>query len=343
MTYIPDYVFEGEPAIGETMEVHPGIHWLRMPLPFALDHINLWLLEDGEGWTIVDTGICTDEVKAAWETLFTGVMQNRPVKRVIVTHFHPDHAGLAGWLCERFNAPLVMPLTEWTFGRMLSLDGQPPTVDAFRAFYKRAGFSPEMMETVGRRAGGYKNIVSPIPAAFQRISDGDRFDIGGRKWRMIVGRGHSPEHACLYCDDADVLISGDQVLPKISPNVSVWPQEPEGRPLGMFIDTMAHLRAEVGGDPLVLPSHNWPFRGFHARLDDLDAHHVERLDETLDALHEPSTGVDVLYRLFKRKLDEHQTFFAIGETLAHLHHLIEDGRVARATGEDGVDVFTRVA
>jgi len=343
MTFIPEYVFDGEPPLGETMEMQPGIHWLRMPLPFALDHINLWLLEDGDGWTIVDTGICTDEVKAAWETLFAGVMQNRPVNRVVVTHFHPDHAGLAGWLCERFDAPLVMPLTEWTFGRMLLLDGQEPTRDAFRAFYKRAGFTPEMMETVGHRAGGYKHIVSPIPAAFQRISDGDSIDIGGRRWRMIVGRGHSPEHACLYCDDADVLISGDQVLPKISPNVSVWPQEPEGRPLGLFIDTIAHLRDQVGGDPLVLPSHNWPFRGFHARLDDLDAHHVERLDATIAALHEPSTGVDVLYRLFKRKLDEHQTFFAIGETLAHLHHLIEDGRAVRESGEDGVDVFTRAA
>ncbi len=343
MTFIPDYVFDGEPVLGETLEVAPGIHWLRMPLPFKLDHINLWLLEDGDGWTIVDTGICRDEVKEAWEKLFSGIMANRPVKRVVVTHFHPDHAGLAGWLTERFDAPLVMPLTEWTFGRMLSLDEQDRTLDAFKSFYHRAGFTPEMMESVARRAGGYKNIVSPIPAAFQRISDGDNIQVGERRWRMIVGRGHSPEHACLYCDEADVLISGDQVLPKISPNVSVWPQEPEGRPLGLFIDTIARLRKEVSGDPLVLPSHNWPFKGCHARLDDLDAHHVERLDETVEALHEPSTGVEVLYRLFKRELDEHQTFFAIGETLAHLHHLLEDGRAVRNRRDDGVDIFKRAA
>lgn len=342
MAFTPEYAFEGEPPLGETFEVAPGIHWLRMPLPFKLDHINLWLLEDGDGWTIVDTGICTDEVKVAWETLFTGAMAGRPVKRVVVTHFHPDHAGLGGWLTERFDAPLVMPLTEWTFGRMLSLDGQDQSQEAFKKFYRRAGFSKDMMEAVSRRAGGYKNIVSPIPAAFERISDGESIEIGGRKWRMIVGRGHSPEHACLYCDEADVLISGDQVLPKISPNVSVWPQEPEGRPLGLFIDTIARLRDQVGGDPLVLPSHNWPFKGFHARLDDLDAHHVERLDETVEALHEPSTGVDVLYRLFKRELDEHQTFFAIGETLAHLHHLLEDGR-ARRDRQGDVDIFTRAA
>lgn len=343
MTFTPDYVFEGEPAIGETIKVAEGIHWLRMPLPFKLDHINLWLLEDGDGWTIVDTGICTDAVKSAWETLFQGAMEGRPVKRVIVTHFHPDHAGLAGWLTERFKVPLVMPLTEWTFGRMLYLDGPDQSLETFRAFYKRAGFTPELMETVSRRVGGYKNAVSQIPTAFQRISDGECIEIGGRSWRMIVGRGHSPEHACLYCEEADVLISGDQVLPKISPNVSVWPQEPEGTPLGLYIDSIDHIRRQVPGDPLVLPSHNWPFKGLHARLDDLDAHHVERLDETFQSLHEPSTGVDVLYRLFKRQLDEHQTFFAIGETLAHLHHLMAEGRITRERREDGVEIFSRFA
>ncbi len=341
MTYIPDYVFEGEPALGETMQVAQGIHWLRMPLPFKLDHINLWLLEDGDGWVIVDTGICTDVVKAAWETLFKGTMAGRPVNKVIVTHFHPDHAGLAGWLCEKFNAPLIMPITEWTFGRMLHLDDQAHTEAGFRSFYKRAGFTPELMDTIGRRAGGYKKNVSPIPTAFERISDGQNISIGGRDWRMIVGRGHSPEHACLYCEDAQVLISGDQVLPKISPNVSVWPQEPEGMPLALFIESIDRIRHAVSGDPLVLPSHNWPFRGLQDRLDDLDAHHVERLDETVTALFEPSSGVDVLYRLFKRQLDEHQTFFAIGETLAHLHHLLAEGRVSRDRRDDGVDIYSR--
>lgn len=343
MTYKPDYVFEGEPALGETMLVAPGIHWLRMPLPFALNHINLWLLEDGDGWTIVDTGICMDDVKAAWETLFAGVMGGRPVKRVIVTHFHPDHAGLAGWLTERFGVPLLMPLTEWTFGRMLSLERDGQSLGAYSTFYRRAGFSAEMMATVSRRLGGYGKIVSTIPSAIERIADGDNIDINGRSWRMIVGRGHSPEHACLYCETADVLISGDQVLPRISPNVSVWPQEPEGQPLALYLETLARLHGDIAGDPLVLPSHNWPFKGLHGRLEDLQAHHAERLDETLDALHAPSSAVEVLRRLFTRELDEHQTFFAIGETLAHLHHLMADGRVVRSSDADGIDVFARAA
>lgn len=342
MTFKPDYAFEGMPELGQAFEVAPGIHWLRMPLPFKLDHINLWLLEDGDEWVIVDTGICRDEVKGAWEDLFTGVMVGKKVSRVIVTHFHPDHAGLAGWLTERFDAPLIMPLAEWTFGRMVWLDGGDYSLDEFRAFYRRAGFSEDMMETVSRRVSGYKNVVAPIPAAFDRICDGDEIEIGGKSWRMIVGRGHSPEHACLYCEDADVLISGDQVLPRISPNVSVWPQEPNGRPLGLYLETLERVGIEISGNPLVLPSHDWPFYGLHARLDDLIGHHHERLDETFDAVDSPKTGVEVLRQLFSRPLDEHQTFFAIGETLAHLYHLVDQGRIKSSRTNDGIEVYERV-
>lgn len=343
MTFVPNYLFDGEPALGTTMEVAPGLHWLRMPLPFKLNHINLWLLEDGDGWTAIDTGIATDDCKGAWEKLFTDTMGGKPLKRVVVTHFHPDHIGLAGWLCERFDVPLYMPLTEWAFGRMLA--GVDPTLhlSAYRAFYRRAGFTPEMMETVTRRMGGYGTRVSTIPAAIVRIADGDVLEIGGRKWRMIVGRGHSPEHACLYCDDDDILISGDQVLPKISPNVSVWPQEPQGQPLALFLESLHRIKAEIPGDPMILPSHNWPFKGLHARLDDLIAHHDARLDETLATVAAPKTALDVLRTLFTRPLDEHQMFFAIGETLAHLHHLEKAGAVIRTTSDDGIDLFARAA
>ncbi len=342
MTYTPDYVFEGEPALGTTMEVAPGVHWHRMPLPFKLDHINLWLIEDGDGWTAVDTGICKDDVKAAWQQLFDGIMGGRPLKRVIVTHFHPDHAGLAGWLCEKFDVPLVMPMLEWTFGRMLWMDSAATTLDTYRKFYRRAGFTQEMMDAVSGRLGGYGKNVAPIPAALLPIADGDKIQIGVHDWEMIVGHGHSPEHACLYCVDLDVLISGDQVLPKISPNISVWPQHPEARPLALFLDSLSRIGARVPSEPLILPSHNWPFRGLHARLADLTQHHDERLDETADAIRSPGTGVDVLKQLFTRELDQHQMFFAIGETLAHLHHLIEDGRATRTPGPDGADIFSGV-
>ena len=341
MTFKPDYPFEGMPELGKTLEVAPGIHWLRMPLPFKLDHINLWLLEDGDEWVIVDTGICRDEVKGAWEELFTGIMAGRSVSRVVVTHFHPDHAGLAGWLTERFDAPLIMPLAEWTFGRMVWLDGGDYSLNEFRSFYRRAGFSDDMMESVSRRVSGYKNVVAPIPAAFDRLVDGDTIEIGGKSWRMIVGRGHSPEHACLYCEEADVLISGDQVLPRISPNVSVWPQEPNGRPLELYLESLSRIGSEIKGNPLVLPSHDWPFYGLHARLDDLTAHHHERLTEMFDSVDSPKTGVEVLRQMFNRPLDEHQTFFAIGETLAHLYHLVDQGRIQCSENAEGITVYER--
>lgn len=343
MTYVPNYLFEGEPALGETMEVAPGLHWLRMPLPFKLDHINLWLLEDGDGWTAIDTGIATDECKAAWERIFVGTMQGRPLKKVVVTHFHPDHVGLAGWLVERFDATFYMPLTEWAFGRMLAGVDPAQNQAAYDVFYRRAGFTPEMMQSVARRMGGYGSRISTIPTAFQRIMHGDEIEIGARRWRMILGQGHSPEHACLYSEADGILISGDQVLPKISPNVSVWPQEPVGQPLGLFLNTLERIGEEIAGDPMILPSHNWPFRGLHERLADLIVHHDERLDETLEALAEPQTALQVLKTLFTRPLDEHQMFFAIGETLAHLHHLEKSGRATRVMGPDGVDLFARAA
>jgi len=338
----PDYPFEGVPETGTTMEVAPGIHWLRMPLPFALNHINLWLLEDGDGWTIVDTGIATDEVKEAWlviaDTHFT---EQKPLKRVIVTHFHPDHMGLAGWLCERFDVPLTATLSEWTYARMLSMDTPETLSDGFHAFYRAAGFDDEMIKSVNGRVGRYGKIVSRVPTELNRVLEGDDISINNRGWRVIVGTGHAPEHMCLYCDDLKVLISGDQILPRISPNVSIWPQEPEGDPLALYLSSIYKFR-DLPGDTLVLPSHDWPFRGLIERLDDLAGHHVERLNDTHAACKEPSSGVDILKVLFTRELDSHQLFFAVGESLAHAHHLVAQGRMTRTTDDDGVHRFLAV-
>lgn len=341
--YTPDYAYDAAPEPGETVEVASGIHWLRMPLPFKLDHINLWLLDDsdenGDGWAIIDTGIARDEVKTAWEAVFDAhISETKPLKRVIVTHFHPDHMGLAGWLTRRFEVPLWMPREEWTQSRMLSLDTSEDLRAAARRFYHAAGFDDDMMAAAKARSGRYPKSVSRVPGAFRRIQGGDTLSIGGRSWRTIIGTGHSPEHACFYCEELDVLISGDQVLPKISPNVSVWPQEPEADPLVLFLDSLDKFRS-LGPDPLILPSHNLPFHGLEGRLDDLRNHHAERLDETLAVAAKPVTGVEVLRELFKRELDTHQLFFAIGETLAHLHCLMGQGKIRRRLGDDGVHLF----
>ena len=335
----PDYPFDGVPETGTTMEVAPGVFWLRMPLPFKLDHINLWLLEDGDGWTIVDTGIANDDVKAAWQQIeglhFTDA---HPVKRVIVTHFHPDHMGLAGWLTERYGVAMTATLSEWTYARMLHADTPEVLLPEFTKFYHAAGFDEELITEVSGRAGRYPKAVSSIPTSFFRVLEGDDISINGRDWRVIIGRGHAPEHMCLYCEELNVLISGDQILPRISPNVSIWPQEPEADPLALYLDSMNNFR-HLPADTLVLPSHDWPFRGILERLDDLEHHHEERLDETLTACAEPASGVDILNALFTRELDSHQLFFAVGESLAHAHHLVTQGRAVRVTGEDGVHRF----
>ena len=334
------YIFDRTPDAGDTMEVAPGVHWLRMPLPFRLDHINLWLLDDGVGWTAVDTGIARAEVQEAWERIFATRLGGRPLVRVIVTHFHPDHMGLAGWLTERFGVRMWATLGEWAWGRALSLEDGGETLGASRAFYSSAGFTEDMMVLVDGRQGDYARKVSPIPGSYRRIADGDVISVGGRDWRVIVGTGHSVEHACLHCAELGVLISGDQVLPRISPNISVWPQEPEANPLRLYLDSLIRLR-RLPDQVRVLPSHGAPFVGLHARLDEMTRHHDDRLGATLAACTRPETAIAVLRHLFRRELDDHELFFAIGESLAHLHLLIEEGRIERVPRGDGVDLFRR--
>ena len=333
---------EAPPASGEVTEVAEGVLWLRMTLPFVLNHINLWLLEDGPGWTIVDTGIANEDTKAVWERIFAETLGGKPVTRVLVTHFHPDHMGLAGWLCRRWQAPLWTTEGEWLWARSLSLDADDASfVEEQRPFYRRTGIDAQAIATFAGRGNPYRGRVTPIPRSFERLQDGSELRIGGRLWRVVVGRGHAPEHACLYCPELRLFISGDQVLPKISPNVGVWPTEPEGNPLALFLSSLEKVRGAVLDDVLVLPSHNLPFRGLHARIEQLAQHHDERLAECEAACAAPKTVAEIVPVLFRRTLDAHQLGFALGEALAHLHYLVQTGRLARTRREDGIDLFRR--
>jgi glyoxylase-like metal-dependent hydrolase (beta-lactamase superfamily II) len=328
------------PLPGETVPIAAGVLWLRMPLPFALDHINLWLLEDGAGWTIVDTGYAMPETRALWEQIFAERLGGRPVTRIIVTHYHPDHIGLAGWLCERWRVRLWTTEKEWLHARAMSRESDD-FASSRREFARRAGLDAASSELFGEHGKGYRRGVPSVPPSFQRIADGMTLAIGGREWRVVVGEGHAPELACLYCAETGVLISGDQVLPKISPNVSVQAHEPAGDPLARYLASLAKLRAAMPAETLVLPSHNLPFYGLHARIDALAAHHQVRCEEILAACATPQSALDLLPLLFRRPLDRHQIAFALGEALAHLHYLNGLGALHRVLGADGVHRFMR--
>lgn len=324
------------PEEGKTLEVAPGVRWIRMPLPFQLDHINLWLLEDEDGWTLVDTGYSSNRTRAIWDKLFAESLEGRPITRVISTHFHPDHMGLAGWLVDRWDCAFVTTLGEWLCGRMLSLETHDIAVARTARYYQRTGLAAETLAAITERANPYAHSVWPLPGSFLRVRDGEEIIIGGSHWRILVGRGHTPEHVCLHSPERRILISGDQVLPRISPNVSVWATEPLADPLRDFRNTINDLR-QLPPDYLVLPSHDWPFHGLHARLEDLDRHHLERLDEAHHACATPLTAAEVTRIMFPRALDTHQTMFAVGEAVAHLNYLVAKKRLTRRFDpEDGV-------
>ncbi len=332
------YLFDEKPDSGAGVKVAPGVYWLRMPLPFALDHINLWLLDDVDGWVIVDTGIATDDIKGAWRELFSGLMAGRPVSRVISTHFHPDHFGLAGWLVRQLDVPLMMTRTEWLTAALLYADVDGAVSSAQVELFRRHGLARDRLDALARRGNTYRRLISAPPAQFRRIRDGEVLRIGGSDWSVIVGRGHAPEHACLYCAEKNVLISGDQVLPRISPNVSLSAIEPDANPLREFLDSLDSL-AELPADTLVLPSHDFPFSGLRERISALRLHHEERLQRLESFCAEPRTAAETLGVLFRRKLDTHQIMFAMGESLSHLALLNFDGRLEKLTGKDEIVRF----
>jgi glyoxylase-like metal-dependent hydrolase (beta-lactamase superfamily II) len=329
------YPFAALPAPGSTLEVAPGVHWLRMPLPFQLDHINLWLLEDEQGWTIVDTGIGNEETRALWQR----VLEHKgigKVGRVILTHYHPDHAGNADWLCRRFNAELWTTQGEYLTAHAVRSGGAGYTSEAVLSVFRKNGLDDARFASMAGRGNRYAALVPEFPHSYRRIIDDDRLAIGRHGWRAIIGHGHAPEHLSLYCEALNAVIAGDMLLSTISTNVSVWSIDPEGDPLRLFLDSIARYR-ELPEDVLVLPSHGKPFRGAHARVAQLEEHHQARFAELIEALRGSARSAgELLGVLFRRPLDVHQTFFAMGEAIAHLHYLYYAGRATRSLGPDGI-------
>ncbi len=341
------------PAPGTALEIAPGVRWLRMPLPFALDHINLWLLRDTqdgiEGWTVVDCGVANEATQALWEQVFANELQGLPVLRVIVTHMHPDHIGLAHWLTERWGTEgrdcrMWISGTDWNAARVASHGSTGGFCGANAAlFFARHGLlDEEALAKVRARTNYYASMVPQVPGRYRRLMDGMVIHIGGHAWHCIVGYGHAPEHIALHCPALNTLISGDMVLPRISTNVSVIDIEPEADPLPLYLRSIAAMLA-LPASTLVLPSHGKPFSGLHTRIQQLLAHHEDRYAEVLVACAEaPRSAADLLMVLFKRKLDLHQTTFAMGESVAHLHALAGRGQLREHPGADGVLRFETV-
>ncbi|MEM8982495.1 MAG: MBL fold metallo-hydrolase [Pseudomonadota bacterium] len=320
-----DYPFADTPNPGQAIEVAPGVHWLRQHLPFALEHINVWCLENSPGPVLVDTGVRGEPTQRNWLAVLETLALPAP-SRLLVTHMHPDHAGSAGWICEHFGIRLAMTRTEYLMCRVLAADFAPPPPLAVE-FFHAAGFGSDDIERYKKLFGGFGKACDTLPATYDRLVDGQQLQIGGADWEVVVGRGHSPEHACLYNAAANVVIAGDQILPTISSNVSVWPTEPSANPLREWLQSCRALIGRLPEDVLVLPSHGKPFVGAHRRLQALIHEHEQGLARLLDHCREPRRAVDVFPALFRSDPGTANLTLATGESIAHLNYLQAEGAI----------------
>lgn len=337
------FPYETPPEAGEAREVADGVLWIRLPMPFVLDHINIFAIADGEGWAIVDTGLENPETITIWRDLLKGPLQGKPITRVIGTHMHPDHIGTAGWLTRRFDCRLWMTRLEYMNCRVLVSDTlrQAP-IDAIR-FCKAAGWSDDQIDDYRTKFGNYGKFIHPLPDSYKRIRDGDSFFIGEHEWQVAVGTGHSPEHACFYCPDLKLFLSGDQVIPGISSNISVYPLEPDANPMRGWLKTLAYLRDRVPDDVLVLPSHKIAFHGLHVRIGELLEEHEVNFGKLKEALSEPKRVVDLFDSLFATQIVGAQLLhLATGECMANVNYLESLGEISRVMDDDGVAWFQRV-
>lgn len=331
------YPFSEPPRIGEPIPVAPGILWLRIPLPFRLDHINVYLIEDGDGWAVLDAGLANQQTRQIWEDLVCGPLRNRRLTRLIVTHFHPDHIGLAGWLCERFSLPLLTSQTSYLGCLNVSLS--PGALDArpYRDFYLQHGLSAEITAEVVTRGHDYLKMVHKLPPTFVRLVQGDTLEIGGRSFTVLTGDGHAPEQVMLYCASDRLFFPADQVLARITPNVSVWAVDPDGDPLGLYLRSLGQLSGMIPDDVLVLPGHQLPFYRLRERATQLIAHHEERCCKIADACWSaPQSAADLVPVIFPRVLDPHQMSFAFSEVQAHINYMLRTRRLQWGEAESGV-------
>ncbi len=339
------FPFPEPPASGTMIEVAAGVHWARLPLPMALDHVNIYLIDEGDGWTVIDTGMDTPQGRAAWEGLLAGPLAGKPVTRVVVTHFHPDHVGLAGWLLSRpeaVGASLWMTRVGFLYAKSLQLDRWDEPPEEAVNFYRAAGYGAAELERMKARAKyGFSRVCSPLPVGFRRLIEGDVFTAGGRDWRILIGNGHAADHAVLWCEADGLVLAGDQILPRITSNIGVYPTEPEGDPLGDWLASCAYFAETLPEDAFVLPGHTEPFYGVRTRLAQLVTHHASALHALGTVLESPCRAIDCFEVLYDRKITDQLLGFAIIEAVAHLNYMVATKRAVRVT-RGGVHWFEAV-
>ncbi|RYH10568.1 MBL fold metallo-hydrolase [Tropicimonas sp. IMCC6043] len=336
------YPHETPPAEGTALEIAEGVLWLRLPLPMALDHVNIYALDEGDGWTVIDTGLSSRKTRAIWEALLSGPLGGKPVIRVIVTHHHPDHVGLAGWFRSEHGAELATTRTAWLYARMLTLDEQHLPPPETLAFWRAAGMDPETYaERAAERPFNFADVVWPMPLGFTRLAEGEVIRMAGRDWDIRIGDGHAAEHATFWSRDDALVLGGDQLLPSISPNLGVYPTEPEADPVGAWIESCTRLSAFAREDQLVLPGHKLPFTGLPARMEQLIENHHSALERLLSYLGEPRTAQDCFAPLFRREIGAGEYGLALAESVGHLNHLLQTRQATRARRADGAWLWRR--
>lgn len=338
------YPWEGVPEHGTATQVADGVLWFRLPLPMRLDHVNVYALDDGDSWTVIDTGFNSRKTRGIWAEMMQGPLGGKPIGRVVVTHHHPDHVGLAGWLQSDFGAELVTTRTAWLFARMLTLDVQEKPAAETLTFWREAGMDADLFaKRAEERPFNFADIVAPMPLGFTRIQQGQTIQMGGRTWDIHMGNGHAPEHATFWSRDDHLVISGDQILSSISPNIGVYATEPMADPVGEWLEACERLQPLAREDHLVLGGHKLPFTGLPMRMKQLIDNHHGALRRLTDYLDTPRTAPDCFVPLFKRSIGEGEYGLALVEAVAHLNHLLHLGQVTRVARNDGAWLWQRIA
>jgi glyoxylase-like metal-dependent hydrolase (beta-lactamase superfamily II) len=326
------------PEPGTLTEIAPGVLWLRLALPFLLNHVNIYLVRDGDGWAVIDTGLGDDETRAVWERVIATALGGAPLTRLVVTHYHPDHVGLAGWMTERNAIPLYMSQTEYLLSLSMQLVPDAARRENYRRFYLTHGLSAEAEHEVSGRGHEYLRRTTGLPPSYRRLIAGDTLTLGERRFRVLTGGGHAAEQVMMHDEAGGLFLAADQVIARISPNVSVWAAEPDADALGLYLASLRSIRSAVPPDVLVLPGHQLPFIGLHDRIDALIAHHAQRCAAIAAACREaPRTAAEIVPVIFHRPLDAHQLGFAFGEVMAHVNFMLREGTLVRSGTSDGLE------